>query len=823
MTPRHPLSLTPMISDLRFAFRQLAKAPGFTVVVLLTLALGVGVNTSMYTLVDVLFFRSVPFAEPEQLVSVLGTTPQDRRQGFSFREYEELQTQAAGPDKAFATLVAYAYWNNTLAEPNQPAERLISLDATAEFFTTFRAQPMLGRAYTADEEVPGRNQVVVLSHRVWQTRFGGDREIVGRSIRLNAEQVTVIGVMPPSFVAPLFFGPVDLYRPITLPRHIVDDRHNRFFILVGRLNPGVTAAQATTQLLPVAARWAQDYPQTSKDRGFNLLPPHRAAFDSTSRFIIWLMFALGAAVLVVACANIANLQLARATANTKDLVIRSALGASRARLILHQLTESMVLAVGGGALGVLVALWVNTIFGRAIRIGFTPEDTLALPMNAKVLGVAFGVSLLTGLLFGLLPAWFASRGDVATALKQQSRSATTGRGPRMMRHALIVGEIAVALTLLGAASVMVRGLHGLLERAKGWDTDRVLMANIHLPEQSTYDSDEKRRVVTDKLVRRLAQVPGAEHTAICSTVPLFGYSKTVPLQIEGQTSDDPAKQPNAGYTMIIADYFKTFGIPLREGREFSPDLKADHPPLAIINETMARHFWPGQSAIGRRIGERVGEQVIWREVIGVVGDIQFALNITDPPTMFQVYKPLVNEPWGYLFLVARGRSPAAFKNDLRRVMSDVDPDVAVQDMYTVREAADRFQHNLVVINNTLAGFALLGLALAAVGLYGVISYLVAQRTGEFGIRIALGATPGNVLRLVMRHGVLLTIIGLGIGLAAGFALNRVLGSMMPKMAANDPVALAGTAAALFVVAVVACWLPARRATRVNPIEALRVE
>ncbi len=281
--------------------------------------------------------------------------------------------------------------------------------------------------------------------------------------------------------------------------------------------------------------------------------------------------------------------------------------------------------------------------------------------------------------------------------------------------------------------------------------------------------------------------------------------------------------PIAGYTMVSSGYFATLGIPLLEGRVFAPDLKADSAPVVLINEAMARHFWPNKSAVGQRIGDRQGDKVVWREVIGVVRDIQFALNINTPSTRFQVYKPLVNEPWGYLFLMARGAEPARFKSDLRHAINDLDSDVAVQDLYTIPEAADRFERNLVVINNTLAGFALLGLILAAVGLYGVISYLVAQRTNEIGIRIALGASPGNVLRLILSHGLLLTVIGLGMGVAAGYGLNRLVGSIVPLMVSNDPAALAGTAAALFVVALVACWVPAWRATRVNPLDAIRTE
>ena len=699
----------------------------------------------------------------------------------------------------------------------------MALDATADFFRTFGVQPAIGRTYTEEEQVPGRNQVALLSHRLWQSRFGGDPNVVGRTIRLNAEQVTIIGVMPASFVAPLFFGPVDLWRPITLPRHIVEDRQNRFFSVVGRLNAGSNMEQARAQLMPLAQRWATDYPQTSKDRGFNLLPPHRAAMDSVSQFIIWLLFGLGSAVLLVACANIANLQLARATGNIRDLAIRSALGASRARLIRHQLTESMVLALAGGLLGILVAWLVNTLLGNAIWLSADSSTRLELPMNGTVLAVAFTASVVTGLLFGLLPAWFASRTNVVTTLKNQTRSTTSGRGPRLMRQCLIIGEVAVALALLGVAGVMVRGLDGLLKKEKGWDTDRILAANIHLPEQSTYDTEEKRRVAVERLQRRLEQVPGAEHVALCTTAPLFGYSKVNPLMIEGHAHDDPSKLPQAGYTMIAGDYMATFGIPLKEGRLFPSELKADGPPQVIINETMARHFWPDGSAVGRRIGERTGDQVTWREIVGVVGDVQFALNITNPQTLFQVYKPMVHEPWGYMFLVARGAAPASFKSEMRKVVADIDPDLAILDMYTVAEAADRFQHNLMVINDVVAGFAVLGLILAAIGLYGVISFLVAQRTGEFGIRMALGASPGHLFTLVLRLGLVLTSVGLVIGLGAAYGLTRMVASIMPRMASSDPFILTATAVTLLLVGLFSCYMPARRATRVDPLVALRAD
>jgi putative ABC transport system permease protein len=813
-----------------FALRSLLKTPGYTIIALLTLALGIGVNVSMYTLVDTLLFRNAPFPEPDRLVMIQGTTPQAQQDGFSFAEMKEIRAQtsaAAGDDASrqqnatLESLTTFANWSDTLAEPGKPAEQYNSVDASVDFFKTFGVQPVYGRMYTAEEEVPGRNQVAILSYALWQSRFGGDPSIIGRSLRLNAESVTVIGIMPPSFGYPLLWGKVDLWRPITIPSHIIEDRTHHFFGAIARLRPGVTPAQVTAQLAPLAARWAQDYPHDSSGRSFKTVPLQQATMDSTSRLIVWLLLGLSASVLLIACANLANLQLARATTNAKDLAIRSALGATRFRLIVHQLTECLTLSVAGGVGGLLVATWINDVLGRSIRIG--DSEGLPLEIDGRILAVAMVVSLLTGVIFGIVPAWLASRTDLVNTLKQQSRGSTSGRGHHFARHALIVSEVALALALLGVAGVMIRGFNAMLKKNNGWDTDHVLAANIHLPEQSTYNTEDKRRLAIQKLEQRLARIPGAEHTAVGATIPIFGYSKDEPIQVEGQTSDDPVKQPLAGVTIVGANYFATLGIPLHEGHDFSPDLKGDSPPQIIVGETLARKFWPKESALRKRIGDRQDGKVVWREIVGVVGDIQFALNTANPETNLQIYKPLVHEPWGYLHLVVRGATPAAFKSDLRQAVTDIDPDVAIQEMYTIPESVDRFEHNIFVINRTLGAFALLGLVLAAIGLYGVISNIVAQRTGEFGIRLALGAKPGDVLALVVNKGLKLTLLGLAIGAALAYVLNLLLASAMPRVASPDPLTLTLVALVLLAVALVACWVPARRATKVDPMVALRAE
>jgi predicted permease len=788
--------------------------------VLATLALGIGVNVSMFTLLDTFLFKSVPFPDADRLLNIVGTSPQTNRDPFSFLEAEDIRSQVAGPNKAFESVTIFGYWQDTLSGTGVTAEPLMSVDASAEFFRTFGVQPLLGRTYTKEEEVPGRNQVALLSYALWQNRFGGDPGIIGRVLRLNAEEVTVIGVMPKSFVAPLYFGPIDLWRPITVPAQIVDDRNHRYFTVIGRLNPGMTSAQARSELGALSVRWAHDYPATEKERSFGLIAPHLLQSNSTAVFITWLMYGIGAAVLAVACANIAGLQLARSAANLKDLAIRSAIGASRGRLVAHQMAEPLILSVVGGLLGLVVACWMNQALGSAILISNEP---LVLSVDSRVTAVAIAASLVSGLLFGLFPAVYASKIDPIGVMKQGTRGSTSGGAQSFLRRALIVGEIAIAIALLSGAGAMIHGMSALLKRSCGWDTSKVLSANITLPEQSRYLSDDSRRVVIDKLSRRLAEIPGADSTCVSSTVPLFSYSEGIPFQIEGKTYEDESKEPMGGYTLVTPSFFKTFGIALIEGENIPTGLKAMDMPVVLINEAMAKHFWPNESAIGKRIADRQGNSIVWRKVIGVTADLGFPLSITDQPTNFEIYKPLVNEPWGNLYLSVKGEHPERFRRDLIKAVNDVDSDVAVQQEYTTDEASNTLNHNIFVIQDTFAGFSLLALLLAALGLYGVVSYLVAQRRNEIGIRMALGASRVDVVTLILKFGVILALFGTATGIAMSVLLNHLLYSAVPEWVRFDMGAIGAPPAILFVVALLACLVPAMRATRIDPIVAMRSE
>ncbi|HWA86789.1 MAG TPA: ABC transporter permease [Opitutus sp.] len=806
---------------MRHALRSLAKSPGYTAVALLTLALGIGVNTSMFSVVDALLFRSAPFPEPDQLVQIVASTRTTEQQPFSYIELREIRAQAA----SFSALTTIGYTAYSVSEPGQPAERLAGVTVSADFFPTFRIPPLIGRAFAAQEYEPGRNQVVLLSYAFWQERFGGSPDALGRTLRLDGENVTIIGVMPPRFDYRMLWGGVAFWRPLNFTKDQTVWRDYRAFDLIGRLAPGATPARAAAELAPVAAAQEKAHPESYSGMRYRALPLHEAVMDKLGRRISWMLLGLAGFVLLIACANLANLQLARATAGLRELAIRAALGASRRRLIFQQLIESILLALGGGLLGLALAFTLNRVVDRNLTLG-GEGGGLHIRLDPQILLLTLGVSLVTGMLFGIAPAWFASRTDVNAALKQQSRGASPGRGHHRVRQALIIAEVALALVLLGGAAILQRGFARLLDHETGWDADRIVTARLPIPE-TRIDTDAKRIELFRRIERRLATIPGVEHSALATSLPIFSYNGERQILVEGQTPGDAALLPSAFHVMVSSDFFATLGLRLVEGRLFAPEVKADGPRVIVINESLARRLWPGQSALGRRIGSMDSGKAYWAEVIGVVRDVEPAAATRDPSTPYVIYKPLAHEPWSYAFVVARA-APGLLRAEglgetLRRAIAEVDPDLALTDTGTVSQLADRQQHNLILAAQTLTGFAVLGLVLAAVGLYGVISNLVAQRTGEFGIRLALGAQPANVLALVLRHGLGLCAIGLLIGLAGAYALGRFLASLLPRLASPDPLTLLGVAAVLFATAALACWLPARRATKVDPLVALRTE
>ncbi|MDQ5980501.1 MAG: putative transport system permease protein [Verrucomicrobiota bacterium] len=802
---------------MRFALRSLLKTPGFTIIALLTLALGIGVNTSMFSLLDALLFKAAPFPEPDRLVMLQRIERQDQDTEFSATELNDIREKST----AFSEKFVFTRDFSAVADAGQPPERLNGILADAGLFITLGVQPQIGRPFTAEECQPGKGQVVLLAYSHWQDRYGGDPSVLGRVLRIDGDPHTIIGVMPAAFEYRFLWGGSAFWRPLSFTPEQSRNRGIRIFSLIGRLQSGREREQVAAELGPLSSAWQQEFPQDYADMRFAAPLLHEALMDGESRKISWMLLSLSGFVLLIACANLANLQLARATVSVREFAIRAALGASRARLIGQQLTECLLLSLVGGGLGLLIALWVNSLLEANVRIG-DKLGGLELPIDRGVLLATIAASVLTGVIFGIVPAWIASRTDVVGTLKSQGRGTTSARSHHRLRHALVIAEVTLALVLLGGAGMMQRGFARILALETGWDTKHVLTGVLPMPEKR-YETPERRLEFFRSIETRVGGLPGVQSVALSTSLPLWHYGNTRQITNESLSGADPTTLPRASHVMVTSGYFDTLGIRLVEGRIFAADVKAGDAEQVVINDALAQQFWPTGSPLGQRLGLVHNGQTKWVEIIGVVRSAQSAVAFTNPPTGFHVYRSVAHEPWTWIRFAVRSENPAALIESVRRAVAEVDPDLPADQLMTVDQFVERQQHNLIIVAQLLTGFAGLGLVLAAVGLYGVISNIVAQRTGEFGIRLALGAKPSDVLKLVLGRGLLLTAIGLVLGMAGAYALGLFLGSFMPRMIATDPVALAGTAAILFAVAALACWLPARRATRVDPLEALRAE
>jgi len=805
-----------MRPNLRYALRTLLASPGFTLISLLTLALGIGVNSSMFSLMNTLLFATAPFPRPESIIALNGQTPDAEFINFSATEIEELRSHAS---EAFTAIAPVSGTMETVSLPHQLPEQVQGTAAKADLFKVLETPPLLGRIFTAEECVAGRDTVVLLTEEMWRKKFAAKPDVLGQTLRISGRIFTIIGVLPKAYSATFVFGEGQYFRPLVFSKEQQENRDRREAGLLLRLTPGVALPQALASLAPVAERWVKENPRLYPNYHFRVQLAGRVG-GSANVAVISLLLGLAAAILALACANLANLQMARAASRLRDLAIRSALGATRWMLIKQQLIESLVLSATGGVVGLLVAAWSNDLIGRNSKVGLT--STLEMPIDGRVLGFTAAISILAGLGFGLIPAWLASRTDVNETLKQQARGSTGGRRQGWIRSVLVIGQVALSLTLLSIAGMMIHGLNRTLNSRPNWDSESILTANVQIDE-SAYDSPEKRRAFHDAVSARLAAIPGIQAHTIASMFPIAGGGSVNDVLIEGQ---DPAGSnfPKGVAFLVTPGFFKTLGIRLLEGRTFPENVSFTSVEQTVVNESMAKHFWPTGSALGRRLGVKGGDgKVTWREIIGVVADADDPIAFTEPTTHMQYYTTMTHNPWSWFQIAVRGPNPAHFANDLRRAVADVSPDVAARLVWTVQDMRDQFLHNVVVINEVLLAFALLGLALASVGLYGIVSHNVSQRTSEFGIRLALGASQTDVLRIVLRQSLRLTLIGLVFGAIGSYLLGLALHPSLGLIISQNYSILVGTSIVIFAVALLATWVPARRATKVNPMIALRAE
>jgi len=799
---------------MKYALRSLLAAPAFTTIAIITLALGIGINSSMYSLMNTLLFASAPFPRPETIVNINGQTPQAEFMGFSPQEMDEMR---AHPTNTFTIIAPRTGAMETVTLPDQLPEQIQGTACHADLFKVLETPPLLGRTFTADECVAGRDTVVLLTENFWQKKFGGRPDVLGQTLRISGRIFTIIGVLPKVYSATFMFGEGQYFRPLVYSKEQQNGRDRREFGVNARLSPGVSFTQALAALAPLTDRWAKDHP-TFYPANYHLRMQLAGRVNGNANvMIITLQLGLAAAILAIACANLANLQMARAAARLRDLAIRSALGASRWMLIKQQLVESMIVSVVGGMLGLLVAHWSNDLIGRNIKLGL--YSTLELPIDGPVLAFTAGISILAGLGFGLVPALLASRTDVNEALKQQTRGSTGGKSQHWIRNILVIGQVALSLTLLAVAGMMIHGLDRTINSRPDWDSEAILTANIQI-EEASY-TVEQRRAFYDAILTRLERIPGVEACTLASRLPISGGG-TEDIFAEGQDSSGKDLPKGLSY-LVTPGFFKTLGIRVKSGQTFPENLSPTAPDQVVVNESLAKHFWPTESPIGKRLGTRGNDgKITLREVIGVVTDAEDAIKFADPTTHFQYYTSLKHQPWTWFQIALRGPNPVRFGNDLRRAVADVSPDVAARFVWTLEDMREQYLHNLKVINGVLLAFALLGLALASVGLYGIVSNNVSQRMTEFGIRLALGASGADIMRIVLKQSLWLTIIGLVLGALGAFGLGFVLHKNLPLVAQNYTI-LAGTTVVIFFIALLATWFPARRSTEADPIAALRAE
>jgi putative ABC transport system permease protein len=794
--------------DVRFAWRWARRSPGFTLIVLLTLALGIGANTVMFSVVNAVLLRPLPFPQPERLASVW---PEKPLSGGPFVEFRDRS-------RSFERLAAYSDATGFSLSGNGRPERVEGAYVSSDFFRVLGPGAVLGRTLLSGDDQPGRDRFVVLSQGLWQQRFGAGRGIVGREIVVDGVSRTVVGVMPSDFTFPS--QSVRLWVPLSLdasnpgefwgggsPLHVV-----------GRLRPGVSLEQADAEIRTLAPQVLRAAPWPLPNEwveGAGAAPLRNLVLGDTATPLLVLMAAV-AVVLLIACANIANLLLARSEARKREVATRAALGASRRRIIRQLLTESVLLSSLGGGAGLLLA-----VAGVPALTALLPSDiprAAEIGIDGRVLSFTLALAALTGIAFGLLPALRASQPNLQLLLKDGGKG-TAGVAHRRISAALVVSEVALAAMLVVAAGLLVRSLVHLLDIDTGFRAEQVVTARIS-PPKADYAEDERIRVFYDNVLERVRVLPGVEIVASVHRLPLGGESGGMPIQVEGRSAVPGAAAPFAAEWRVSPAYVGTMAIPLLRGRGFTDADRDGAPHVALVNQAMARRFWPRQDPVGKRF-----RPVWWNEwvtVVGVVGNVKDQGLASEE--QLEVYRPFAQGPVSDMNLVIRTRSaPDALAGSLRKAVWSVDPNVPVSDVRTMEQVVltslSRPQFTMVL----LSVFAALALGLGAVGIYGVIAYAVSQRTQEIGIRIALGATPGLVLGLELRRGVVLAAAGVVIGLFAGIMTTRLLGSLLFNVSPIDPLILSAVALAVLGVALLASYLPARRATRVNPVAALRAD
>jgi putative ABC transport system permease protein len=809
--------------DLRFGARMLAKNPGFTLVAMLTLALGIGASTAIFSLMNATLLRPLPYKNPDQIMMVWGTNPGGYgwrgKTGFSGPAFLDYRQQ----NQVFEHMATFNGAGFTLTGTDRPDNVLGGL-VTAEFFDVLAVQPILGRLFLPEEAQTGRDHVAVLNYNFWQQRFGSDPNIIGQTIRLDATPYTVVGVLPQGFdfSIPDYFESRDLWVPGVLPRDD-SERGHKYLSVIARLKPGVTPGQAEQDLSAVTERLALEYPRQMEGFGVKLIPLHEQLVGDL-RLVLLLMFGAVSFVLLIACANVANLQLARASARQKEIAIRTALGANRGRLLRQLLTESVLLALIGGVLGLFLASW-----GIGLLTGLGPAGIpqgTPVTLNPTVLAYSLALSLITGILFGLAPALQPTPTRLSESLKEGGRNSAASQSGLRLRRLLTVSEVALSMILLIGAGLLLRSFVGLLQVNPGFETRNILTARFDLPKYA-YPEATKQSAFYTQVMERIKALPGVTAVGATDELPPTMGRHANSFSLEGRAPIDQSSQSLAVQERLTsADYFRAMGVPLVAGRLFSDTDDGSAAPVALVNQTFVRRFFPSENPIGQHL--RFGAANPWITIVGIVGDVRgFGLDKQPNSEIYLSYqqqKFLPYNPLANMHLVVRTAGDpnglaAAVLGAIRELDKEL-PLPTARTMETVLAASIAERRSNMLL---LSLFAIVALLLATAGIYGVMSYAVTQRTQEIGIRMALGAQAGDVLRMVVNQGLRLALCGVALGLITALALTHLLKTLLFTVSATDPLTFAGTALLMLFIALLAALVPARRATRIDPMAALRCE
>ena len=808
-----------LFKDLRYGLRSLLKRPGFAMITVLTLALGIGANTAIFSVIYSVLIKPLPFYRSDRIVLLWGhdRAEDDPRSQVSHTDVADFRAQST----LFDSISTFNNWTPLISGTGEPA-RISGALVGDDFFKVMGTQPLLGRAFLPEEQEDGKDQVVVLSYDLWQKQLNGDPNAVGKTILLNLRPHTIVGIMPAGFQSlpgTLLDKPALLYRPVA---EVASDKQRsaRHLRAIGRLKDGATIAQAQAELSMIAQRLETQHPESNTDHGIYLAGLQEDTVRDLQK-TLWVLFGAVAFVLLIACANVANLLLARSTLRAAEMSIRTALGASRWRLLRQALTESALLAFTGGVVGLFLAIWGLDLI-KALGSEMLPQ-LHAVELSLPALGFTLALSLMTALLFGLAPAWQSSQPNLSEALRGDGRTSTGGVRRTRLRSVLVVSEIAFALVLLMCAGLLIRTVIQLQKVDPGFDYTHAVKMDLALP-SLRYSTDAKRVEFYQELPKRVRALPGVVSAGVVTPLPSAGDFDSTGFEIE-HNPFPTGQGPMADRYIVTPGYLQALGIRLERGRELTEQDVADAPLVMLVSESMAARFWPNQDPIGKRMKlpwNPGREDEPWRTIVGVVRDVkQYG---PDKPSAMALYVPHAQYPVQFMTLVARtSGDPAEMIGTIRKTVQGLDADQVPTNVATMEEVMTNSIQSRRFPMFVLGGFAALALVLAAVGIYGVMSYVVAQRTHEIGIRMALGARTSNVLRLIVGNGLWLAIMGVLLGAAGAFGLTRLMKSLLFGVVPTDVSTFVVVSAGLIAVALVACYLPARRATKIDPLTALRNE